>query len=274
MDSFEARIRRYEPFFGEWFLGGEIGKGSFGRVFTIYRNQDGRQSVAVLKVISIPQSEEELDALRRSCNGREDVVRAQLRKSYAYSVHEIETMNKLNGTSNVVYFEQSAIYERTDTFGWDILIRMEKLVRLDAWLREDPRRRDLKTIFRIWNDLYEGLKVCQSFGLVHMDIKPENIFYSPAIDYFKLGDFGEAQLVDNNGLAAVGKTVGSYAYMTPEVKDRKGADFSADVYSLALVMYQLLNDDQLPFSHKAGPLTDQDYARINERRWSGEAIPR
>jgi len=276
MDSFVERIRKYEPFFGQWTLGEEIGRGSFGRVFTVYKTgDDGQRSVAVLKVISIPQSQEELDSLRRSYNGRDDMVRAKLYKDYQYSVNEIDTMEKLNGTSNVVYFEDKRIYDRDDMFGWDILIRMELLVRLDNWFREDARRRDLRNIYRIWNDLYEGLKVCETFGIVHMDIKPENIFYSPAIDYFKLGDFGEAQVIDpQTGLAAKGKTVGSYSYMSPEVEARRGATFASDIYSLGLVMYQLLNDDTLPFAQKGAVLTDRDHERINRMRWSGQPIPR
>ena len=266
MQKLEERIRQYEPFFGEWTLGKEIeslGHGSFGTVFTIRKGP----LVAALKVISIPPNEGYLNDLRLQKLSEEE-IRKHIIRDYQYARKEIETMKDLNGTSNVVYFEQSRIYERTDTFGWDVLIRMEKLVRLDEYLRTISSKNNTQLILHIWDDLLEGLKACQKQGIVHLDIKPDNIFYSPATDYFKLGDFGEAHKQSHGELVIVGGQAGTREYMSPEIYHGRGGDARSDIYSLALTIYQLLNNNRLPFVESSGVITKDDLIHANEIRWS------
>ena len=52
--------RKYEPIFGSWYLSRSIGKGSFGKVFEITREEYGTTYRAALKVISVPQDDEDI----------------------------------------------------------------------------------------------------------------------------------------------------------------------------------------------------------------------
>lgn len=276
MLSIEERLRKYEPFFGEWKLGDEVellGKGQSSYVFTIH-HLDG-QRTAALKVISIPMDEA---ALKRLRSGRkEEQVQEILKRDYQYARKEIKLMDKLNGTSNIVYFENSAIYARTDLEdgmeGWDVLIRMEKLIPFERYLQNLGSKRTTALMLRIWDELLEGLKACQSPNLkiVHLDIKPQNIFYAPGTDYFKLGDFSEAQQGD---LVAVNCKFGTRGYIPPEIEAKRGGDGRADLYSLALVIYSLLNHDCLPFVQPGAENKNGALDRADKMRWSGQAIPR
>jgi tRNA A-37 threonylcarbamoyl transferase component Bud32 len=76
-------------------------------------------------------------------------------------------------------------------------------------------------------------------GVVHRDVKPENILVGPG-DEAKLVDFGIARISGERTLTATGAVVGTLAYMAPEQADGLRPGPSADVYSLALTLYECL----------------------------------
>lgn len=271
----EDRLKQYEPFFNKWRLHDSepLGSGSSGVVYSIYHGE----LEAALKVIPIPRDEVELNSLMRQY-GSEDRVRKELIDKYNLAREEIDIMKKLWGESHLVCFEDHYIVDRTDTFGWDVLIRMEKLVRIDHFLREDMLKkfgykRDSELILRIWDDLLQGLQVCQHQNIVHLDIKPENIFYAPGGDHFKLGDFGVAVKSIGGQKVMESMIVGTEEYMAPEVRKGAGGDTRSDIYSLALVIYQFFNNDRLPFM-PSGTYTEEDRRRAIDKRLSGERVPR
>src|SRR5258705_8699341 len=78
-----------------------------------------------------------------------------------------------------------------------------------------------------------------SAGVVHRDVKPENILVGPGAEA-KLVDFGIARIAGERTLTATGAVVGTLAYMAPEQADGLRPGPSADVYSLALTLYECL----------------------------------
>jgi eukaryotic-like serine/threonine-protein kinase len=74
-------------------------------------------------------------------------------------------------------------------------------------------------------------------GVVHRDVKPENILVGVG-EEAKLVDFGIARIAGERTLTAIGAVVGTLAYMAPEQADGLRPGPSADVYSLALTMYE------------------------------------
>lgn len=87
-------------------------------------------------------------------------------------------------------------------------------------------------------DLCEALDHAHSRGVIHRDIKPQNVLVPAAGQPAKLMDFGIARVLDDEGLTATGTIVGTLAYMAPEQADGRPAGPPADVYALALTLYE------------------------------------
>jgi serine/threonine protein kinase len=87
--------------------------------------------------------------------------------------------------------------------------------------------------------LCEALGHAHSRAVVHRDIKPQNVLVTEEGEpRAKLMDFGVARLTDAAALTAPGDVVGTLAYMSPEQAEGRAAGPEADVYSLALMLYE------------------------------------
>jgi serine/threonine protein kinase len=100
-----------------------------------------------------------------------------------------------------------------------------------------------REIGEIGADLCEALDHAHSRGVVHRDIKPQNVQVVDGEPRAKLMDFGIARLADDAPLTATGDVVGTLAYMSPEQAEGRPAGPEADVYSLALTLYECWSGD-------------------------------
>ena len=278
MENLEQRIRQYEPFFGRWKLNDPpeiLGRGNSGVVYRVHDPENAAD--AALKVIPIPRDEGVLEQWRRECGGNESMVRAMIDQEYRYAQTEIDIMHRLKSDSNIVCFEDAKIYKRSDTYGYDVVIRMERLIRLDSFFQNPGKYgygHNMETYLIIWMHLTRGLAFCERSGIVHLDIKPDNIFYAePSRDAFKVGDFGVSIRSDNGKSVGVGMVVGTRDYMAPEVYRGEGGDIRSDIYSLGVVMYSLFNGDRLPFLPAHGRVSEEDNNVARDQRLSGKEVP-
>jgi hypothetical protein len=92
---------------------------------------------------------------------------------------------------------------------------------------------------RILDDIAEGLAVLHRGGFVHRDVKPQNILL-PGEGRAKLADFGLVRDGHASDLTAPGTTVGTLAYLAPELLRGEAATPATDVYALAAVAYEAL----------------------------------
>ena len=243
-----------------------IGRGSFGAVYEIQRDVFGEIEKAALKVISIPQNDSDIEELYSDGYDDESIVdtfKSHLRNIVA----EYSLMRKMNGCSNVVNCDDVRYVQHDDGVGWDIFIKMELLTPLTKTL---PSKFSEELVIKIAQDMCCALELCKKHNIVHRDIKPQNIFVSPNGDY-KLGDFGIAKTVEKT---MGGTKIGTYKYMAPEVYHYQPYGVTADIYSLGLVLYWLMNERRMPFMPlpPAKPkVSDEEHAR--ERRLSGERLP-
>ena len=262
--------KRYEPFFGEWRIKRFIGAGSYGRVFEIERRDEfDTVYTGALKAVTIPSSQGELDEILADgmdMNGASTYFRDYVKELN----REIALMSKLKGHSNIVSYEDHKMFPHEDGVGWDILIRMELLTPITSYLKQNHTftRRE---VIQLGMDLCKALEICQRYNIIHRDIKPANIFISETED-FKLGDFGVARIASASTGAST--RAGTVNYMAPEVFRGEKYTSNVDIYSLGLVMYQLLNNNRMPlYQPYPQPITPSSRERAQAQRLSGAALP-
>ena len=264
--------KKYEPFFGKWTLGRQLGAGSYGRVFEILRTDplNGTVYRGAMKAITIPSSPEELQSLMEEDGLDHQGASTYFRQAVLALNQEIALMNKVKGHSNIVSYEDHDVIEHSDGIGWDILIRMELLTPISQYFKKFDTVPPQEVV-RLGIHLCRALEVCAKYNIIHRDIKPANIFLSDTGDY-KLGDFGVARTASAS--AAASTFAGTVNYMAPEVFRREKYTASVDTYSLGLVMYQLLNANRMPFYPPyPQPLTALEKERAHDRRLAGEPLP-
>lgn len=251
---------------GDWEIVQLLGAGEYGHVYEIVRKEFGKSYRAALKIVSIPKSNDEITEIKAS--GMDDRSVSTYFQNVAQSfMREFEVMEQLKGHTNIVSYEDHQVLQHEDGIGWDIVIRMELLTSLTDYIVTHPLTQ--ADVVKLGIDLCKALALCQRYNIIHRDIKPSNIFISELGD-FKLGDFGVARTMNHN---MSGRT-GTDAYMAPEVYYNAKYGISADIYSLGLVLYRLLNENRAPFLPRSPiPITHEANLLAFQRRISGATLP-
>jgi eukaryotic-like serine/threonine-protein kinase len=94
-------------------------------------------------------------------------------------------------------------------------------------------------------EIGRGLTAAHARKLVHRDVKPQNVLIDPD-GRAKVTDFGIARSLESKGLTATGRVLGTTDYVSPEQAMGEDVDERSDVYSLGVVLYEMLSGD-VPF---------------------------
>ncbi len=205
----------------------KIGEGGFGAVFE--GMQVATERAVALKVLH-PQSLQD------------PTVVARFRR-------EAESCSKLRNPHTVI------IYDFDQTEDGVLYLAME-LVRGQS-LQDIQRSSGIVPVercLRILEQVADALGEAHAKGIVHRDMKPENIMVElrDGEDFVKVLDFGIAKIKSGDGgkdapaLTAIGQTVGTLEFMSPEQLRGKSLDGRSDIYALGMVAYEMLTGE-LPF---------------------------
>jgi tRNA A-37 threonylcarbamoyl transferase component Bud32/Tfp pilus assembly protein PilF len=130
-------------------------------------------------------------------------------------------------------------------------------------LAERAERLPLEQTLDIVAKLADALAYAHNLGMIHRDIKPANVLIA-SLDRPVLSDFGIARLMNESGLTVSGMLIGTPAYMSPEQGRGERIDARSDIYSLGIVLYEMLTgrppyDADTPYAiilkHINDPLT-------------------
>ena len=155
---------------------------------------------------------------------------------------EAKTVNRVRHR-NIVDVTDFVELDDGTTF---IIMELLRGQSLGRWARSGV---DLPRALAVLVQICDGLGAAHAVGVVHRDLKPDNVIVIPTSDgaeLVKLLDFGVAKLVnredhdDDIGFqTAAGSVIGTPAYMSPEQAGGMSVDHRSDIYSLGAIMYEL-----------------------------------
>ncbi len=259
----DIRTKLGEPLWGCWYFGDRISGGSSGEVYQLKNNETGEKSV--VKIITVDINTEIGSIENKILNVNEKLK---------YAENEIQAMYSLNHHSNIVHCMNSDIRKMFDSsgimVGFHFLIQMECLTCLSS-VQIDRVFTEEQTV-KLGIQIGHALKSIHSLGFIHRDIKPDNIFIDSEGNFI-LGDFGVSNRIQSNNYST---SIGTEPYMAPEVyyaAHRGKYNHTADIYSLGLVMYAMVNENYLPFQLENGRKSSIIEA-TDKRLRSDEEIPK
>lgn len=187
---------------------GTLGEGSFGRVYKAKQISDG--SLVALKVISKRgRSNKELKGFRREC----EIQRNLHHPNIIQMLDSFETENEIVVITEFAHKELTAVLCKV------------------GFLPEDQVQKI------VW-DLVSALFYLHSNRVLHRDLKPQNILLDIK-NHAKLCDFGFARNM-STGTHVLTSIKGTPLYMAPELIDEQPYDYTADLWSLGCIIYEML----------------------------------
>ena len=262
----KEEIKQISPW-PKWQIGERLGGGTYGTVYEASSNEYGVEQHAAIKVIPIPPSEAEIDTLRSEGLDLKS-TKTRLKATLDAAVNEVKLMIALENQPNIVNIKDYEVIEKNGELGWYIFIRMELLTPFAKhFCNHNVAEKD---VIQLGCDICTALEICATKKIIHRDIKPGNILIDKSGAY-KLGDFGIARKLENMAEGLSQRC--TLKYMAPEVATRTNYDERVDIYSLGIVLYELLNGRRIPFQpDKQIPLPN-DIENAVCRRNAGEKLP-
>lgn len=203
----------------------------------------------IVKVISIPASQVQLDALLLTGAYKDPADAMDYFKELSDGiVQEAEILQKLSPLEGFLPYEGWQIEPMENgQLGYRVYLVSSFKRTLDKFLR-----RSLMTHLQAVNlglDLCAALAICRRAGFMYVDLKPTNVFMSEERE-FRIGDLGFAKMDSLKFSSLPAKYVSKYS--APELHDAMNSiNETADTYALGMLLYQIYNDGNLPFKDKA-----------------------
>jgi serine/threonine-protein kinase len=204
-------------FAGRYQIIEELGRGGMGRV---YRALDKKINEEVALKLIKPEIASESRTLERFAN--------ELKVARRIAHKNVSRMYHLSGEKGTHYITMEYVP------GEDL----KRMLRMSKQL-------SMATAVDIAKQIAEGLAEAHRLGIVHRDLKPGNIMIDRE-GAARIMDFGIARLLSAKGITGAGVAVGTPDYMSPEQVEGKEVDGRADIYSLGIILYEMVTG-RVPF---------------------------
>jgi serine/threonine protein kinase len=224
-DSSDTSLPKAQLIPGGFFAGRyqiieELGSGGMGRVFKVFDSKI--KEVVALKLLNpeIAADEETIERFSNELKFARKIVHKNVGRMY--------DLNEEKGTHYILM--EYVPGEDLKSF----IIRSRQLA--------------IGTAISIAVQISEGLKEAHRLGVVHRDLKPQNIMIDKEGNA-RIMDFGIARALEEKGATEAGMIIGTPAYMSPEQAEGRQADQRSDIYSLGIIIYEMVAG-KAPFEGK------------------------
>ena len=198
-------------FAGRYQIIEELGKGGMGKVYKAHDNE-------IKEKVALKLLKPEISADNKTIERFQNELKFA-RKIGHRNVCRMYDLNKEEGS----YYITMEYIEGQD---------------LKGLIRQTGQLTVGKSVF-IAKQVCDGLTEAHRLGVVHRDLKPQNIMIDKEGNA-RIMDFGIARSVSEKGITAAGVMIGTPEYMSPEQAEAKEVDRRSDIYSLGVIMYEML----------------------------------
>ena len=242
MKDIGERLSSYEPLWENWYKDSYLGSGGSGKVYKFRQELYGQVRYCAVKVLPI--------ILDRSVSVTRESREQEMSDRKKQVAEEIKNMYRLGGKPHLVHCinhtYRDIIGDDGDVIGFDVLIQMEYYKTLTEYINSKGTLMP-DEVEKLALQIGEALGAMHEINMLHRDIKPDNIYVDDKGEFY-LGDFGIAKQTRAGSFATF---VGTQPFMAPEVWNARTPNeqhygASADIYSLGITLYYLLNGDRLP----------------------------
>jgi serine/threonine protein kinase len=228
----DFNLKKGEVIANRYTVQGIVGRGGMGCIYKVYDNTLGE--VVALKTL-LPEYVKEKLVVERFFN--EARIARGLSHPNIVRVHDIG-----RASNGMVYISMEMVGGRS------MRSLIDKL--------RPGQRLPTNAVLRMFDGLCAALEYAHQFT-IHRDLKPENVMVQKD-GSVKLMDFGISKLMSNPNLTSASMVMGTPHYMSPEqLKNTANVDARADIYSLGIMLYEVLTGDK-PMGGKAASETVHD----------------
>jgi serine/threonine protein kinase len=219
-ETLEVPIKEFASgatFAGRYQVIEELGKGGMGRVYKVF-DADIKEKVA-LKLLK-PEIASDRETIERFSN--------ELRLARKISHRNVCRMYDLAKAEGAHFITMEYVH------GEDLKSMPQMMGQLSPG-----------QVVSIGKQVCDGLAEAHSLGVVHRDVKPQNIMIDK-IGNAKIMDFGIARSIREKGITGPSVLIGTPEYMSPEQAEAKEVDQRSDIYSLGIILYEMATG-RVPF---------------------------
>lgn len=254
--------RLISPMLDGFALGGSISCHSGVNCYPAMRNDSDERYI--VKTISIPASQVQLEALLLTGAYPDEEAAKGYFKELARGIRdEVEILDRLSAQRGFLPYTKYQIAPMEEGVGYEVFLLSPYKRSLSQQFKSKPLTHLAAVNMGI--DLCAALSVCREAGFLYVDLKPGNIFLDENQEYH-IGDLGFVAL-NSLKYASLPDRYRS-DYVPPEVSDAYATlNTTMDTYALGLILYQVFNNGQLPFS------SEEERKALMDQLANGVSLP-
>lgn len=221
--------------------------------------QEDSDQKYIVKIISVPASQTQLDALLLTgAYPNAEAAQGYFAELADGILKETRILKKLSGVGGFLAFDNSQCVAMESGVGYDIYLLGEYRRSLERRFRQEPLTH-LGAV-NLGIDLCAAMAVCRRAGFLYVDLKPGNVYLVDATSY-RIGDIGFVPMKSLKYTSLPSRFLSPWT--APEVRDAMATlNPTVDIYALGLILYQAYNNGALPFDQEPpqDPLPPPMYA--------------